>query len=86
MRMVEPALRHLASTTFCWLPPLRLSNKASGPGVLMLSRLIQLSARLRSCFSSSRPARVTWPIRARVMFCATLSIETMPSILRSRGM
>ena len=37
------AFSHLASTTFCWLPPERLRHSVSMPGVRMRSRSTQLA-------------------------------------------
>ena len=53
-RMVEDqdaracAFSHLASTTFCWLPPERLRQSVSMPGVRMRSRSTQSLASRRS--------------------------------------
>ena len=92
-RMVEDqdpracAFSHLASTTFCWLPPDRLRHSVSMPGVRMRSRSTQLRGQppLRAGVDQAVPASARRG-SASVMLAATGRNSTSPSTRRSRGM
>ena len=83
--MREPAVIQRASTTFCWLPPESLRQAASGPGALILSRLIQ-SVRKPALHRIVDPAILhdAREIGKRDVFGDRRNI-TSPSTRRSRG-
>ena len=56
--MSEPPLRHLAITTFCWLPPESLPALACTDGALIARRAIHCAAVVFSAAMRSTPARL----------------------------
>jgi len=50
-------ISHLASTTFCWLPPDKLTTAWLIDGVFVFRRCTPLSATLRSVLRLSQPNR-----------------------------
>ncbi len=76
---------HLASTTFCWLPPDMVAAACCGEPVLTWSLRDQSSAARASARLLIRPNRETCERRVRVRLRATDSSMTRPCLRRSSG-
>ena len=76
---------HFASTTFCWLPPLRLLTFAMRFGVRMRSRVIHSVATARAFDATKNGPMLTGEGSARKMLSCTLRPCAIPSIRRSAG-
>ena len=74
---------HLASTTFCWLPPDSVSTIASGPGILIRSRSTYVPNALRSAASETKLTRENRSRFGRPKFAREVWPSTSPWPLRS---
>ncbi len=74
---------HLASSTFCWLPPLSSETRWSGLDALMRKRSMNVATSLSWAAVDTRPARESCGSAARTMFSRTERFGMMPSTLRS---
>ena len=87
-RRSAPAARsasHLASTTFCWLPPESVCTGSSRRWYLVCSRAVQSRARRRSPSPTSRPRRVSERSRVWVTLRWIERSMTRPCWRRSSG-
>src|SRR6185437_6869074 len=76
---------HLASTTFCWLPPLSMATGSVSRPYLIFSRLPQSVAIARSALERIRPPLRSAPREARATFCWIDMSMTRPCCRRSSG-
>src|SRR5690606_33319698 len=71
-----------ASSTFCWLPPLRLRTGISGSGGLIRSALTYLPTSSSCCSRGTGLAQPRVACKARMMFSRTVRSSMRPSRLR----
>ena len=71
-------LSHLASTTFCWLPPDSMETGSVSRPYLIASRAAQSAASACSDEARMNPARRSRPSEARATFCCTDMSMTRP--------
>ena len=76
---------HLASTTFCWLPPLSMDTGSVSLPYLIFRRLAQSVAIARSALERIRPPRRSAGRDARATFCWIDMSMTRPCCRRSSG-
>src|SRR3954454_2205584 len=76
---------HLASTTFCWLPPDRVDTGSDSFPALTCSFFDQAAAVARSRRAESRPRRESFQRRVSVALRSTDSCMTSPCWRRSSG-
>ena len=76
---------HLASTTFCWLPPDSMDTGSVSRPYLTLSRTAQSAAKLRSADARMIPALRSAASEARATFCWMDISMTRPCWRRSSG-
>src|SRR5690606_23197434 len=80
-----PVASHLASTTFCWLPPDSVFTVSAIRAYLTWSRTAQSRERLRSAPRSIRPPRTVLPRPVRPMLRSMDMFITSPWARRSSG-
>ena len=83
MKMRVPTLSQRARTTFCWLPPLMLTTRKLGVGVLMRSSWIIRLTRVSSFPKLITPRRVSRLRPEIVVLIRTLSWRNSPWAFRS---
>ena len=76
---------HLASTTFCWLPPESMDTGSLSLPYLILSRDAQSAAIARSAEARMSPPCRSLPSEASATFCCTDMSMTSPCWRRSSG-
>ena len=76
---------HLASTTFCWLPPLSVPASVSSAAALTSSRLSQMRAAAFSRAEVMKPSDDSFSRIASVVLRATDESSTSPCLRRSSG-
>src|SRR5215469_16221282 len=76
---------HLASTTFCWLPPDSMDTGSVSRPYLIFSRVAQSVAIARSAEALISPPLASRPSEASATFCSTDMSMTRPCCRRSSG-
>jgi hypothetical protein len=76
---------HLASTTFCWLPPDSMETGSVSLSYLIFSRAAQSAAIARSAEALISPPFSRFRSDASATFCCTDMSMTRPCCLRSSG-
>ena len=83
MSTCDSAKSHLATTTFCWLPPERKRTTWAGDWALMERASMSASVSAASLAVWSRPRRTTASSRVIVVFWAQVMSRMRPCDLRS---